>query len=427
MSTETKKKFMGIDIPTDLTKFNFLTLFFCTTLGGVVTNSINGIQPSYLKDYLKVSEKTFGTVNGSVLTVGEIAAVIFLFVFGALSDKKGRKFVISVGLAGAAISYIFFCNSHILGNLFGIDGIYLAYAGRFIIVASVAGVWATFITITADYTDEANRAKGMSLNGIFTGFGMLLAMGVFATLPRFIGVPYTFYLVSFTAILTLLYVRIGLVDRKVSKEQHMGQLKNVINFLKTSPQMLMCYAARFFVMAAITTVGTFIFIWAVNASRQLGVASETAQMRIGIYIFIAGMFSFPAFPVFAILCDKIGRFKTLAISFLIAGGALISFGLIENPLSLKILPCMVVFFISQAGMLLTSQTLASELSPKPLMGTMLGGLSTCGQLGAGLFFSVSGVSMDKLGAQAPYMIIGVFCLLMIVWVLAVEGKALKKN
>src|SRR3972149_6583264 len=107
-----KNKFMGIDVPTDLTRMNFLTLYFCTTLGALVTNSINGIQHSYLKDVLKVGQDTFGRVSGTMMTVGEIAAMVFLFVFGAMSDNKGRKYVLTVGLIGASIAYVLFYNCH---------------------------------------------------------------------------------------------------------------------------------------------------------------------------------------------------------------------------------------------------------------------------------------------------------------------------
>ena len=140
MNNSVKTKFMGIDVPPDLTKMNFLALFICTTLGGLVTNSINGIQHSYLKDILKVPQETFGTVSGTMMTVGEIAAIIFLFIFGALSDNKGRKFVITIGLVGASIAYVLFYNCHNLAEIFGVSGIFLAYCARFILVATVAGV-----------------------------------------------------------------------------------------------------------------------------------------------------------------------------------------------------------------------------------------------------------------------------------------------
>lgn len=422
MNNAVKTKFMGIDVPADLTKMNFLTLYACTTLGALVTNSINGIQHSYLKDILKVPQESFGTVSGTMMTVGEIAAIVFLFVFGALSDNKGRRFVLTIGLIGASIAYVLFYNCHNLAEIFGVSGVLLAYFARFILVATLAGVWATFIIITADYTDMANRAKGMAFNGAFTGVGMLLAMGLFASLPKFIGTRNTFYLVSVVAILTLIYVRIGLVDRIRSDEKHTGQFGKVIEVLKTSPQLVMCYAARLFIMASVVTVGTFPFVWAVNVARDHGVTPEAAQMKIGMYIGIAGLVSFVGFPIFAILCDRIGRYKTMAISLGIAGVSLISFGFIANPLSTKILICFVGFFISQSGMLVSSQTLASDLAPKHIMGTILGGLNTVGQIGAAVFFTIDGFSMDLLGGQAPYIIMGIFCLTMIAWVLAVQVK-----
>ncbi|MBI5375856.1 MAG: MFS transporter [Candidatus Schekmanbacteria bacterium] len=427
MNSAAKKKFMGVEVPDDLKKVNLVTLFICTALGGIVTNSINGIQHSYLKDVLKISDETFGTISGTMMTVAEVAAIVFLTFFGNLSDKKGRKFVVSIGLFFAAIFYALFYYSYDVANLLGINPLFLAYAGRFAIVASVAGTWGTYIIITADYTDEANRAKGMSLNGIFTGFGMLGAMGIFANMPRLIGLRNSFFAVAALSVLTLIFTRLYLVDRIRSHEKHTAKVSDVITALKESPQMIMCYAARFLVMAAIITVGTFIFVWAVNEAKNLNVPAEVAQGKVGMYIGIAGMSAFVGFPIFAIMCDKLGRFKTLSISFALGGLALLSFGFIKNPIGPAILIPMIAFFISQAGMLISSQTLAADLAPKHLTGTLLGGLNTVGQIGAGIFFSIDGIAMDMLGPQSPFMIVGVCLLAIIPWVLGVEGKVKHKT
>jgi len=428
MAETAKKKFMGVEIPEGLKKANFLALFLGTTLGGLVTNSINAIQHSYLKDFLKVPQESFGTVSGTLMTVGEIAAIIFLFLFGVIADKIGRKTVITIGYIGATFAYLFFFHSVDIANMLGISPLPLAYAGRFLIVATVAAIWGTYIIVAADYTDEANRAKGMGLNGIFTGFGMLLAMGVFASLPNQIGTRNTFYFVACLSVASLIYARIALVDRFTAEEKKpgdTGQVRKIIDALKNSPPLVMCYAARFFVMSAVITVGTFIFVWAVNEAPNLGVKPEAAQMKVGMFIGISGLVAFIGFPVFAIMCDKLGRYVTLSISLGLAGISLISFGLIDNPISWPILLCMMVFFFSQAGMLLSSQTLASDLAPKEVMGTVLGGLNTVGQIGAAVFFSVDGIAMDKISPQAPYVIMGVCCILMIIWVMGIGVKVKK--
>ena len=128
MAETAKKKFMGVEIPEGLKKANFLALFLGTTLGGLVTNSINAIQHSYLKDFLKVPQESFGTVSGTLITVGEIASIIFLFLFGVIADKIGRKTVITIGYVGATIDYLFFFHSIDLANLLGFSPLPLAYA-----------------------------------------------------------------------------------------------------------------------------------------------------------------------------------------------------------------------------------------------------------------------------------------------------------
>jgi len=51
---DTVSKFAGIEIPPELSKSNFLFLFFCTMLGGIYLNVSVIVQPAFLVDIINI-------------------------------------------------------------------------------------------------------------------------------------------------------------------------------------------------------------------------------------------------------------------------------------------------------------------------------------------------------------------------------------
>jgi len=102
----------------------------------------------------------FGGVLGSVYSFLQF---IFAPIWGALSDRLGRRRVLLITVAGTAASYVlwFFSGSFLLFVLARLVG--GAFAGN-ISVATAA---------VADVTTRENRAKGMGIVGVAFGLGFL--------------------------------------------------------------------------------------------------------------------------------------------------------------------------------------------------------------------------------------------------------------
>jgi len=102
----------------------------------------------------------FGGVLGSIYSLLQF---IFAPLFGALSDRIGRKPVILVSLTGILCSYLmwFFAGSFALFFFSRILG--------GIMSANIS----TATAVVADVTDEKTRSKGMALIGIAFGLGFI--------------------------------------------------------------------------------------------------------------------------------------------------------------------------------------------------------------------------------------------------------------
>ncbi len=112
--------------------------------------------------------------HASPLTVGLLmasySAAQFLMapVWGRLSDRIGRRPVLMISLAGAALAYI--------GLAFA-DSLWMLFAARFA-GGAMAGNIATAFAYVADITTPANRAKGMGMVGAGFGLGFIFGPAI---------------------------------------------------------------------------------------------------------------------------------------------------------------------------------------------------------------------------------------------------------
>ena len=138
----------------------FLTVFIDLLGFGIVLP----LLPLYADQF---GSDTSGFVIGMLMAIFSIMQFIFAPLWGALSDRIGRRPVIIVGLIGSVVFY----------TLFGIATMYHSLTGLFItrIGAGIAGATvSTAQAYIADTTSNENRARGMALIGVAFGLGFTL-------------------------------------------------------------------------------------------------------------------------------------------------------------------------------------------------------------------------------------------------------------
>ena len=69
--------------------------------------------------------------------------------------------------------------------------------------------------------------------------------------------------------------------------------------------------------------------------------------------------------------------------------------------------CVAFMGLGIAGAVTGANTIASEVSPRPLLGSVLGGLNSMHPLGVLFFLQVGGLLFDKVGYNAPFMMKGI--------------------
>ncbi len=138
----------------------FLTIFIDLLGFGIVLP----LLPIYADQFATDSG---GWVIGLLMASFSIMQFLFAPIWGALSDRIGRRPVIIIGLVGSVVFYL----------LFGLATIYRSLPMLFVtrIGAGIAGATvATAQAYIADTTDNENRARGMALIGMAFGLGFTL-------------------------------------------------------------------------------------------------------------------------------------------------------------------------------------------------------------------------------------------------------------
>lgn len=111
-----------------------------------------------------------------------LCQALFQIPFGSLSDKYGRKKIITIGLG------IFILGSIVSGLAQTMPLLILGRA-----LQGIGAVGSTLLALTADLTREDQRTKAMAISGITIGFSFSIAMVVGPILTQWFAINTIFY------------------------------------------------------------------------------------------------------------------------------------------------------------------------------------------------------------------------------------------
>ncbi|WP_187670701.1 MFS transporter [Zestomonas carbonaria] len=118
---------------------------------------------------------------GTAVTVGGIAWVLLARVWGAASDRRGRRRVLLLGLAGFVLSYGALC-AFVIGALQNTAPVWLAFAGIVLLRGLSGGFYAAVpacsAALVADHVEPQRRAAAMAGLGAASAAGMVAGPGL---------------------------------------------------------------------------------------------------------------------------------------------------------------------------------------------------------------------------------------------------------
>lgn len=362
--------------------FRMLGLFMILPIFSLYADRIDGATPLMI---------------GIALGIYGLASAIFQAPLGMLSDRFGRKQVISVGL-------IVFCiGSLVAARAHSMDGIIV---GRFLQGAGAVG--STLLALLADSTRDEVRFKAMSVMGMTIGLSFVVAMVAGPILNVFIGLSGIFYFTAALAVigLILLWWRVPNVKTVFHRDQ--GITKSEIAGVLKDKQLLRLDFGIICLHAILTA--TFVVL-PVALVHSAGLA-EKDQWYVYLPVLII---SFIVMVPFIIIGEKKRMLKGI-LSFAVLFIALSEVGLYffhQSVWSVGVL--LVIFFTAFTLLEASLPSLVSKMSKTTVKGTAMGIYSSSQFLGIFIGGAVAGYLYGHGHPADVY----IFCAVVaVVWLLA---------
>ena len=425
-SPEKIKKFAGLPIPSDLKGSHFFNLYFATLFIACLMAIPAVIQPAYLKEVINIPKEQAGSINSGLQNMSQIATLLFVGLFGILSDRIGRRILVALGFVFCWIFFIVYGYTQEIALALGITSVggqvLIAYIIRFFIGVGIVLSFPQTTTMVADYTTPRDRGKGMALHGAMMGLGSMLVFGIMVQLARKTGLMSLFYMSGALGFLGFLVAWFGTVDRLPKEKAQKTGIKVIYQEVSKSLALKVGYIVTIITRADIAIVATFIILWMVYMADGEGITAVKATARGGLVMMVTSLVTLIAYPILGILTDRVGRIPVIITGLLVSGAAFCLMAITKNPFAPIVYLYASLICVGFSGVAVASTTLTADAAPKQLLGSILGGFNTMQPIGILFFLQVGGYLFDKWGYWGPFALKGIVSILCGLWLLTIRKK-----
>ena len=297
---------------------------------------------------------------GMALGAYGITQAVLQIPFGLLSDKFGRKRIITIGLV------IFAFGSLIAGMA---DNVYLMIIGR--VLQGSGAIAAAVLALTADLTRENQRSKAMAVIGMSIGGSFMLAFILASPLVSMVGFSGIFYVTALMAILAI-FALWFYVPTQVPKSSR--DVKFVVSdfwALLKHPQLMRLNFGIFALHSILTALFVVIPLLLVNRAE---LASQE-HWKMYVPVMLASILLMAPMIMASTKTHLVMRIFLMAICLLMLAQLLLFVSALDNVFSIAL--CLLVFFIGFNALEALLPSLITRVSPAANKGTAVGIYNTC--------------------------------------------------
>ena len=335
------------------------------------------------------------------LTLGAygIAQALLQIPFGLLSDKFGRKHLISIGLG------IFIIGSLVAGFA---DDIYTMIIGR--TLQGSGAIAAAVLALTADLTRENQRSKAMAIIGLSIGGSFMLAFIAASPLVSWLGFSGLFFVTAGLAVLAVIALWLYVPNQTPRSSRDVKFVaSDFLNLLQH--KHLMRLNIGIFVLHCVLTA-MFVVIPLLLIQRVE--MPSTEHWKIYIPVMLASIIFMAPLVMMSANKARLMRVFLFGIILLMFAQIILFISSLDNVLSIAF--CLLVFFVGFNTLEAMLPSLVTRVAPASMKGTAVGIYNTFQFSGVFIGGIVGGYLMGNGGPNAVFAFCGI---LIVIWALVV--------
>jgi len=348
----------------------FAVAAFLNDLGSDI---IYPIWPLFVTTVLKANMAALGFLDG----LGEALVSLSQAGSGYISDKiRKRKIFIWLGYLFGSLSRLGYALSSAWPHLI-----------PFRIMDRVGKIRsAPRDALVADVSEHKSRGKNFGLLRTMDNLGAVAGILICIVLIDHIGFRPLFALAAIPSLAGALLILFFLHEKKPDRTK----LTKGISFRHLNKNFKL-----FLSLSALFSLGAFSYSFLLLYASKFGFKTSFLPVLYLIYTAAASLFSYP----FGRLSDKIGRKPVLTLSFLLWGVVCLSF--IASQSRPMIALTFVVYGAHKGALDPVQRTYVSELAPRDLRASFLGGFQMVIGLCALPASFIAGILWDRVGLFHP--------------------------
>jgi DMSO/TMAO reductase YedYZ heme-binding membrane subunit len=403
-------------------KAQWNTIFFLSAAGALVAALVVSIQPLLLDKVFGIAFEKEGAVNADIQVVAEIASILGVGWFGLLSDRIGRLPVIKGGFLMIAAGAILSLFSLELGLTIGSGALALFYVTRVLISGGADAVQLELSTLVGDVSRYQNRPKLLAKVIFMMVFGgTVLTAIIMQVAEQNNGIAIIMGLPFFIGMGGYLIVKKNFSNIVEKSSDNRRSLNQLWAFLSKDPRIQLAFVATFYTRADLIILGLFYSLWCISVADLAGETRAFAATHAALLIGLLGAGVLMSIPVWRMVIERHSRISAIGASLSMAGIGYLSLGLFANPFNWLVVLPLILIGVGHAGCTVTLQVLTVDISPKPILGAVLGMAYLTGGAGIIMLTQSGGYYFDAVGPRAPFMLMGTAKLLVTLyagWLLA---------
>lgn len=279
------------------TKRNLWIITGITVLNSIGLTIVLPILPFLLAEY--VHEQQVATYMSALVSVFAFCTFFAAPIFGALSDRFGRKRILVLSLIGSAIGYL----------LLGIGGaLWILFLGR-IIDGLTTGNQSTLFAYISDSTEASERGKWFGILGGAIGLGFMIGPAIGGLLGS-ISIALPFFVTACITIVSIFLVLFFLPESLPTEKRNKRlNIKNFNLYHQFNEVFKIKDARKLLIMGGFFYIG--LIIWQFNTSVYLKDELKWNTSFIGMVFMTVGICDILSRVILLPLLLKIWNEKTL--------------------------------------------------------------------------------------------------------------------